>query len=293
MISDHMLWTLFLILFVSTSDAAITGSDDRHEVIDAPTFVQEFAPSVVALIRKKNLTYLPNNKVRLTGRDFQQELGFCPDARFTNNQQLIANCSGALVKEDIILTAAHCVERGGQLNLDEFVAVFDYRLETPSQKDFIVESSAIYKLNTAVHFEFNFPGDRDIALIKLERKVEDRAPLAIDQRRVRLGEEIFMMGFPFGLAMKYTDNGFVTKETGNFSNANDTFTSDLDSFSVNSGSPVFHTETQKIVGVLVRGSGMNYEPDPERGCHQWGGMEQRRDYFSEINYIDLVTDYLK
>lgn len=280
---------LILSLFLTTTTlASITGSDDRHEIIDAPVEIQEISNSIAALVRKENLKKLPNGKIKLTGLDYQEDLGFCEEARFTQNQKLIANCSASLIGEDLLLTAGHCVEKGGKLNLDEFVAVFDYKIEDHSQDEFIVDQSAVYLLKSAPIFDFDHPGDNDVATLKLDRKVKGRKILDIDFKRIKKGKEIYMIGFPFGLAMKYTDNGFVTKETGNFGDAIDTFTSDLDSFSVNSGSSVFDRDTNKIIGILVRGSGPNYEKDKDRGCNDWGGLVRPREYFSEINYVDLI-----
>lgn len=201
---------------------------------------------------------------------------------------MIANCSASLIGPDLILTAGHCVERGGKLNLDEFVAVFDYKVSDHNQEEFIVDSSAVFHLVSAPVFDFDFPGDNDVATIKLDRPVKGREPLEIDFERIKKGSEIYMIGFPFGLAMKYTDNGQVTKESGMFKDSTDSFTSNLDSFSVNSGSAVFDGETNKIIGVLVRGSGPNSQLDQERSCHDWGGLVKSGDFFSEINYVDLI-----
>ena len=282
-----MIWLLSLIS-IMTANGSITGSDDRHEVIDAPLEVQKLSSSIAALVRKKNLKFLANGQVELSGTNYQKQFGFCQEARFVATQSLIANCSASLIGEDLILTAGHCVERGGKLNLKEFVAVFDYKVKAHEQNRFVVDKSSIYELEAAPVFDFDFPGDNDVAVIKLDRKVKDRTPLKIDYERVTVGEEIFMLGFPFGLPMKYTDNGFVLKETGQFASAVDSFTSDLDSFSVNSGSAVFHKESLKIIGVLVRGTGANYEFDEDRGCSDWGGLVKPQSHYSEINYVDII-----
>lgn len=284
---------LLATLFSLSLCASITGSDDRHEVMDAPLEVIEISDSVAALVRRENLKYLGDGRVQLTGLNYVSDLGFCKNSRFVTSQRLVANCSASLIGEDLLLTAGHCVEFGGKLNLSEFVAVFDYKVSRVGQSEFIVDESSLYNLVSAPLFDFDFPGDNDVAILKLDRKVKGREILSIDfdRKTIQEGKEIFMLGFPFGLPMKYTDNGFVTKTSGVFSTSKDSFVSDLDSFSVNSGSSVFDRESKKIVGVLVRGSGANYEKDSKRNCHDWGGLVKEAEYFSEINYIDLISKF--
>ena len=96
-----------------------------------------------------------------------------------------------------------------------------------------------------------------------------------------------MLGFPYGVAMKYQDNGYVTNSTSPFGDV-DSFELDLDVFSVNSGSAIFSTKTNEIVGILVRGYGPNKEEDPSRKCDVWGGEISKKDYSGEGNYIDLL-----
>lgn len=291
-----MLHFFLLILAIQvSSQASITGSDDRHEVMNAPSEIREISHSIAALVRKENINFLKNGEAELSGLDYVSDLGFCQDSRFAQEQRLIANCSASLIGEDILLTAGHCVEKNGRVNLSEFVAVFDYKVENVTNGKVRVAASAVYNLVDAPLYDFDFPGDNDVAVLKLDRKVEGRKALIIEENRnfIRNGQEIFMLGFPFGLAMKYTDNGYVTKKEGMFPNSTDSFTSDLDSFSVNSGSAVFDSETRKIIGVLVRGSGANYEKDPLRGCNDWGGLVKEGEYFSEINYIDLINNFFQ
>ncbi len=61
-------------------------------------------------------------------------------------------------------------------------------------------------------------------------------------------EPVYMIGHPLGVAKKFTPNGFVltTKDA-------ETFTTTLDAFRGNSGSPVFDTVTHDLVGILKGG----------------------------------------
>jgi hypothetical protein len=133
-------------------------------------------------------------------------------------------------------------------------------------------------------YDFNFPDDKDVAILKLKRSVKDRAPLKVSKKRIELGSEIYMLGFPLGLPMKYHDNGFVTNTTTIF-DGESSFTHNLDTFSVNSGSSIFSADTNEIIGILVRGFGDNYELDKEAKCNRWGKGDH---HAGEANYSELL-----
>ena len=84
---------LILLLTIQSSFAAISGADDRHEVIDAPARIQEIAKSIPALIRKKYVKELKDGTFKIEGPSYTDTFNFCPDTRFTQNQTRIHKCN--------------------------------------------------------------------------------------------------------------------------------------------------------------------------------------------------------
>ena len=279
---------ILLLILTQSTFAAIIGSDDRHEVIDAPILIQDISNSIAALVRKKNVIDQGDGTFKLLGDSYTENLNFCSDSSFVQTQSIVANCSAFLIGPNLLGTAGHCIEKGSKINLEEFYAVFDYKVKSHGQSEFIVKKEDIFELKSTRQFLFDFPGDKDVAVIELDREVKGRTPLKLSNNRPTVGEELYILGFPFGLAMKYQDNGYVTSESSPFGGV-DSFVLDLDIFSVNSGSAIFSAKSNEIVGILVRGTGPNKEEDLSRNCDVWGGeISKKEEYSGEGNYIDLL-----
>ncbi|WP_127716482.1 serine protease [Halobacteriovorax sp. HLS] len=277
-----MIKFLIAFLLLNSALAAISGDDDRHEIIDAPVAIQKLSNSIAALVRKENVIPQDDGSFKLLGQSYVESLNFCGDARFVETQTIVANCSAFLVGPNKIGTAGHCIEHNGKVDISGYYAIFDYKVTSHNQEDFIISKEQIFELKDTTQYIFNFPKDKDVAVIELDRVVENRTPLTLSKDRVEIGEEVFILGFPFGLAMKYQDNGSVTRIFDS------SFSHDLDVFSVNSGSAIFSADTNEIVGILVRGIGQNMERDPDRNCNVWGGEISKGDYSGEGNLIELL-----
>jgi V8-like Glu-specific endopeptidase len=90
----------------------------------------------------------------------------------------------------------------------------------------------------------------DYALVRLDRKVTGRYPLAINRSNVAKGATVGVIGYPSGMPVKVQEKGAVVRKV----TGNGYFVTNLDTFQGNSGSPVFNMETLKIEGILVRGA---------------------------------------
>jgi len=89
----------------------------------------------------------------------------------------------------------------------------------------------------------------DFALVRLDRPAEGRAPLAISRTPITPGTAVGAIGYPSGMPVKIQERGASVRTVSRAGY----FTTDLDTFGGNSGSPVFNLQTYKIEGVLVRG----------------------------------------
>ena len=103
----------------------------------------------------------------------------------------------------------------------------------------------------------------DYALIRLNRKVSDRAPLEFRKTgEIENFESLVIIGHPLGLPTKIADNSNVRTNDNEFY-----FVANLDSFGGNSGSAVFNANTGMVEGVLVRGEN-DFNYDLENGCYR-------------------------
>jgi len=222
----------------------VHGTDDRQEVRDfGDSVFREHAKSVAGMVRtydlfKKDSEYMTFSK----GTTLRYAQNVCEQERFSN-QPVLPRCTGFLVSADTLVTAGHCIT--SQSDCDNFSWVFGFEegVENIPNKD-------IYKCSKVVGQKLTLGlfATKDYAVVKLNRKVTDRAPLKFRKKgNAKKGTPVIVIGHPSGLPMKIADNAKITKKRINF------FNTDLDTYGGNSGSPVFNAETGIVEGILIRG----------------------------------------
>lgn len=250
-------------------DKIIYGEDDRVDYHSMPAGFRQAADSTVSLWQSESLEQDPGTgRYRLRTYSFGKSYRLCKTEKFWE-QEAGANCSGALVGEDLVLTAGHCVQTQEQCAATKFVFGFAaVSADAPAPRsvpaDDVYGCSSIIKRDWVTDETGQTPPGPDYALIKLDRKVSGRKPLAVDRTGgPKTGDPLFITGHPFGLPLKFAGNAKVIYGVDP---ALAFFRTNLDTFGGNSGSPVFNAATGLIVGIHVRGEGDNVIPSYETGC---------------------------
>jgi V8-like Glu-specific endopeptidase len=249
---------ILFLLFTLPALAVIHGNDDRRESTDSGTtaLLSELALSSPAIV--ENIKLISQGDHFKTNGMPLAKVGFCPDARFANQESLV-RCSSSLIGEDLILTAGHCVDDDLKKWCAEYSVMFDYT-STHSQT---IPKENVYGCKEVLYRVFKEPFGEDLAIIRLSRKVPGRKPIAI-ARSLIPGEKLSMIGYPLGIPQKVVDDGEVTR----LGPLKYSFRHNVDSFSCNSGGPLFNTRGEQV-GVLVRGTGSNYSFPENRKCYDW------------------------
>ena len=255
----------------SPSDPVQYGQDSRTELYQHPDpQLREMANSVAIFVHRKQVQ-ISGSSVRLDGYTLNEmgELGWlvpeeniplCTGELFTT-QIAPGFCTGFLIEEDLLVTAGHCVDK---VPCEDIGIVFGYQLESENAIATVSTENVFYCKEI---LSKESPGQAndflDYAVIQLDRRT-GRTGLAYENSdQVEKNEEVAVIGHPSGLPMKIASNAVV------LSNEYDSpfFTTNLDTFGSNSGSPVINLNSYQVAGILVRGT-TDYVVSDDKLCIQ-------------------------
>lgn len=266
---------IFVLVFVAilnltlnqlqSNDKVIYGDDNRLHSFESPSDLYKMlARSTLAMIPKRSLEFkFQGLMATISGAPLDEEMRLCSEERFTGVVSA-ANCSAFLVGEDTIVTAGHCVR-----DLDECQSsywVFDFRSDLALDPYTMnLSSDVVYECSEIISSDLSRTTMNDYALIRLNRKVVDRAPLKIrTEGKIVENTPLVVIGHPSGLPTIVTEGAWVRVGQNDHPYY---FRSNLDTFGGNSGSAVFNAESGLVEGILVRGEN-DYDFDSEAGCYR-------------------------
>lgn len=246
-------------------DKGIYGNDNRKLVEDLDPDLDQAAigqASVVfAQIPKWRITEETNEFISVKTKSLGSGLNFCADQRFID-KPLVSSCTAFLVAPDLILTAGHCVKDKYECQKNYWVLDYD------NESGFVSPSSSVMFKKDKVYsctqiLSWSENTKLDYALIKINKKIVDRAPLALRRvGKISDDDSLLIIGHPMGLPKIFANGAGVRSN-----NLTYTFLSNTDSFSGNSGSPVINTETNLVEGMLIRGD-EDFKMDLDLGCNR-------------------------
>ncbi|MBX3249817.1 MAG: trypsin-like peptidase domain-containing protein [Myxococcales bacterium] len=250
----------------SISQPGIYGTDDRVELFEtSDPLLQEIGRRAVAALVDRRFVDDDTGELRTITLDQRIEGQFgvpmCDDQPH-RTQPAVAYCTGVLIDDDLLLTAAHCVPT--QDYCDDLRIVFDYHyaregvLETIGPED-------VYRCREIAVISYL----RDQAILRLDRLVDPPHRPATVRRgtgRLRAGDRLSVLSHGLGLPLKVDDNGAAGPA---YTDGIDTFFFAADVFSGSSGAPILDNRGE-IVGVVSRGQPTDV--DNGRNCrkiYQW------------------------
>ena len=239
----------------STTPKVIYGDDNRSDVYaTSRDDYKELADSTVAMLPTWYMSEEGAN-YKLKTQTLGTDRNLCQEEKFYS-QPTVAKCSGFLVGEDLVATAAHCINVA---TCPSNAFVFGFKMKSANESITEIPKDEVYKCKEIVKIQLT--NMQDYALVRLERPVRGHKPLALSEQPAQFNDEIFVIGHPSGLPTKISDNAKVRKLENGY------FVANLDTFGGNSGSAVFDTKTNKVLGILVRGE-TDYEVDSSRKCQK-------------------------
>lgn len=276
---------LFFVFFVylCTSEAAIFGQDDRQYArLKSPlltsTNYQNLAESTAIAVITGNQKLNANGTYDI----FVENLPFCSDEKFAQDQSLSYGCSGFLIAPDILITAGHCVYAVNNPNeelrhetgkaCEAFTWLFDYQVNALGQlQTQNIPGSKLAKCKEIIYAVQNQKSPfSDFAIIKLDRAMK-RPFLKLSDKDPVLNEGVFTIGYPFGTPAKISFNAKVSVSNP----AQQSFLTNLDVFEGNSGSPVFNQKNE-VVGILIAGTpSSNTVVDKKNQCQRYNRCDDQ------------------
>jgi len=236
----------------------IHGVDDRLETYQVNAATQRAADAVVAFFHRRALRYQPDTqRYLLVDKNRLIDQRWCHQERFAQ-QPAVAFCTGVLIGDRLVATAAHCVTDNGVENsslLEEYAVVFGYQMSHANQAPQQFPENNVY-FTEGIDQLYSDPERRhDAAVVRLHRPVVDHQPIQLALRvQMPINTPLTLIGYPLGLPQKVAAGGLIVERE-----AAGAYVTNVDAFHGNSGSPVFVTDSLTtdypvVVGLLSEGS---------------------------------------
>jgi V8-like Glu-specific endopeptidase len=239
--------------------AAIYGENSLREVAEIEDQLKKSQSQSVAAVFRY-FTDMDSTISRIGNSRTLHHRMVCEDQAFYE-QPIDAIATAFLISSRHVMTVGHAITSRETCQNGIFFA-FNYEWNEQTNSINPITDSDIYRCKDII--EFSYTGI-DYAIVELDREVEDRAPLELDfQSEVLASEPIYMIGHAMQLPKKISTGHML----GIHSENQNYYVAAIDSFRGNSGSPVFSSQTNKVIGIL-KGGDSDFVIDEDRFCNQF------------------------
>jgi V8-like Glu-specific endopeptidase len=285
------LWSFSIWAGNFDSSKAIYGKDNRRFVSskNSQSLIANISKSVAMIVAKENVEEkFFSSIIKADFINDKDSLNLCLDQKFSGHHSVMS-CTGFLVAENILATAGHCFM--SSFDCENKKIIFHVLDKNEVSEGYRVAHQNVFNCKNIIKSEIDPSGDRDFALVELDRVVKGVQPLKLSSSNIKLNSNVLMIGHPLGLPQVISTSAKVV----DISNEN-LFKATLDSFAGNSGSPVINENTMEVEGILV--SGQDDFESTQNGCMKYKTfseiMENSNGLTGEgVSRISVITPFLK
>lgn len=241
----------------ATQQEIIYGNDDRRDIGQLTDSRQIAWANATGVFYDEADVNCSAGSCALTTRPYGDSQGgvyipACPGEPFVGQPQG-GHCTGFLIAPDLLVTAGHCVV--SKYYCEHRPIVFGFMVDASGQAATVVPEEDVYHCSRIVARAVTYDSqdglnDVDFAVLRLDRPVTGRMPLAIRQTGMVPDDTHFAtIGSPLGLPLKYAPGASLRSNVPE----NSKFALNLDASKGMSGAPVINVDTGVVEGIVSAG----------------------------------------